>query len=825
MPDNDVTSISIDRRARPLRLGFLVEPGAANSVRAGIEAATAIWGGAYCPLIPILKTTPTGWQRFASTRQPPSAVTITEGYVRLFEPDYLVETVTGLARGLRFPAERTLSLAAVFEPRGVTHGVSAADIYRALYTKEFRFLRRDVQPLVLPAIAEQGFELLSAAWFGAFAAGGSGAELEATYMRALAAQRMDITVANAYQPRGETPLHVGRFELDVYPRSDPPRLALLIMDHARALDVLDFWNLRALGWRVVPYPLAWLKTARGDMKSLIERVAFRDPPSVFNAIRFLPTQSLDEATFAEAIKPLQSTQTHSAWHPRLWDEWGRGADHIARPEIRAGEVRGNVELSGQYNSFELVVPDLLRHVDPPIGGQHPPTWATVVNLRSYSSTDKGTAFPSSLQKLSSLLRTMDPVWLSDEGIVVETSSQRSSELWDFPRGRDVFWMWANEAGFAYSESAPGRLLGQMVKRLGGIGGGALIRRPELLDALDQMAHQAWFDPQSTEEESGRSKARSGTISHEALRHLLRPLHAREIPPGTPADQRSAFARHQEAGVDAHISRLVTRDVLRVGLRVRCPSCSQWTWYGLDRLGRELECERCLEIHPFPAGRPTEAEWHYRPVGPFAVENYAHGSYAVLLTLRFLIHMDHPDGVSWSPSFELKKGNTTLEADFGAFVRPDRWMRTAETTLLLGECKSGNRYFDAKDYARARELLKTFPTAAMVFATTRPELTAEEKDQLRSLASEARNAAYVGQPSSPVVVLTRWELSSDWGAPVCWKGHPRFTPGMDNVNVRGSVRDLADLTQQLHLEMLSIDQEAREHYERERQQKKQSGEEG
>jgi len=178
-------------------------------------------------------------------------------------------------------------------------------------------------------------------------------------------------------------------------------------------------------------------------------------------------------------------------------------------------------------------------------------------------------------------------------------------------------------------------------------------------------------------------------------------------------------------------------------------------------------------------------------------------------------MDHPDGLSWSRCFELRKGTTTLEADFGAFVRPDRWTRTAETTLLLGECKSGDRYFDAKDYARARQLLKVFPTAVLVFATTRSELTPDEKEQLRSIASDGRNAAYLGQPWSPVVVLTRWELGSTWGAPICWKGHPRLAPGQENVNVRGSIRDLADLTQQLHLDMPSMQQEARERQEREK----------
>src|SRR6266404_1086659 len=813
MSDEDATSISIDRRARPLRLGFLVDPDSPDSVRSGIEAATAIWGGAYCPLIPIFKTPPAEWLKFGPSEPPASATTIAEGYVQLFKPDYLVETMPGLAASLTFPAERTLSLAQLFDGKGVDHGVDAADIYRAIYTKEFRFVQRNEQPVVLPRLNEPGFELLSAAWFGAFSSDALGAHLEATYLGELSAKRVDVGALTAYEPRGETPLKVGRSELDVYPRSFAPGLALLVMDSARPSDILDYWNLRALGWRVVAVPLAWMGVAETNIRTLIEQAASRNPQPAFEATRLIPAQSLPQKTFGEAVQPFQSPHALISWYPRLWDEWGRGADHVGRPEIRAGELRGEVELRDRYRMFDLVVPDLLRHVDPPLGDRHPPSWATVVNLRSYSSLENGTAFPPSLRELSSLLRAMDPMWLSDEGIVVETSSHRSSELWEFPRGRDVFWMWAREAGFEYVESAPGRLLVQMTKRLGGLSGAALIRRAELLDKLNQMAHQALITPEG-EDGPSRSKARSGTISYEQLRSVLRPVHAIEIPPNTPADQRPAFKRHQEAGIDSHISRLVARDVLRVGLRVKCPFCTQWTWYGLDGLAPTIECERCLETHPFPAGRPTDAEWHYRPVGPFAVENYAHGAYAVILTLRFLIYMDHPGGVSWSPCFELKKGATTLEADFGAFVRPDRWTRAAETTLLLGECKSGDRCFDAKDYDRARELLKAFPTAALVFATTRPELTSAEKEQLRSIASEGRNAAYLGRPWSPVVVLTRWELSSTWGAPICWKGHPRLAPTQEHVHVRGSIRDLADLTQQLHLEMPSMQQEARERYERE-----------
>src|SRR5207253_1422276 len=112
------------RRARPLRMGFLVDARSTDSVRSAIEAATALWGGAYCPLIPIFKTAPASWLKYRSTKRRLSATAIAEGYLQLFRPDYLVETIPGLAAGLTFSPERLLQLGTLFDPeRGLSHGV------------------------------------------------------------------------------------------------------------------------------------------------------------------------------------------------------------------------------------------------------------------------------------------------------------------------------------------------------------------------------------------------------------------------------------------------------------------------------------------------------------------------------------------------------------------------------------------------------------------------------------------------------------------------------------------------------------------------------
>src|SRR6266498_3763217 len=126
MSTNDSPSIQAERRARPVRLGLLVDPRSGDSVLRAVETATAVWGGRYCPMIPVFRTAPSAWLKNRSTRRRPSAREIAQGYLRLFEPDYLVETVPGLGGALHFPKERVLSLNKVLEPgKGVRHGVDA----------------------------------------------------------------------------------------------------------------------------------------------------------------------------------------------------------------------------------------------------------------------------------------------------------------------------------------------------------------------------------------------------------------------------------------------------------------------------------------------------------------------------------------------------------------------------------------------------------------------------------------------------------------------------------------------------------------------------
>jgi hypothetical protein len=96
-------------------------------------------------------------------------------------------------------------------------------------------------------------------------------------------------------------------------------------------------------------------------------------------------------------------------------------------------------------------------------------------------------------------------------------------------------------------------------------------------------------------------------------------------------------------------------------------------------------------------------------GPFAAENFAHGSYCVICAMT-LQCKDERTRATLITGFEMKskdeKGKP-FEADFSMFIEPSFSTQTSSSAFVIGECKSFNRS-DNGDYARARQAMQLFP---------------------------------------------------------------------------------------------------------------------
>ena len=265
------------------------------------------------------------------------------------------------------------------------------------------------------------------------------------------------------------------------------------------------------------------------------------------------------------------------------------------------------------------------------------------------------------------------------------------------------------------------------------------------------------------------------------------------------------------------STLVQRNAVELGLEVRCGKCSSWSWFALNQLGYKLQCALCLRATPFPItdpGRTENARWAYRVVGPFALPDYARGGYASALTLRCFSNVIglHEARTTWCAGRELPlSAGRKVETDFvlwyqrGALTRDGQ---DAPTDIVFGEAKSfGKDTFKPEDVANLKALAEEFPGALIVFATMRQpeELQQTERSAIRKLALWGRESIKAElRTRAPVIVLTGIELFAGFGLRDAWKNaggrHAEF--GQSDWLEAGNLRLLADLTQQLYLDLPS-----------------------
>ena len=181
----------------------------------------------------------------------------------------------------------------------------------------------------------------------------------------------------------------------------------------------------------------------------------------------------------------------------------------------------------------------------------------------------------------------------------------------------TFLSWLQQRQLTPELSTAGKLALELIRSTGGLLGLQTIAHPEILKKLNKMAHgDVEFLPEDGS--NRRTPVRAPFEVHKEWWNLL-----------------LRIAKNDNNVARNHLASLVGHRVLRIGLRLQCTKCSQFSWHSLESLGERLRCERCLREFPFPASTPPkETDWCYRTQGPFSVGDFAQGGYAVALALRF-----------------------------------------------------------------------------------------------------------------------------------------------------------------------------------------------
>jgi hypothetical protein len=176
-------------------------------------------------------------------------------------------------------------------------------------------------------------------------------------------------------------------------------------------------------------------------------------------------------------------------------------------------------------------------------------------------------------------------------------------------------------------------------------------------------------------------------------------------------------------------------------------------------------------------------------------------------------------LTFSTGLNIEHQGARFEVDFVAWYQEgEKFWLDPEPVLIFGETKSfGTEVFHQKDIDRLKTLSELFPGAFFVLSAMKKEFGEIEKAQMRVFAEWGRALTKNGQPRAPVIVLTGTELFSDWDVKHTWEilgGRHVELSTHPSVHL-DDLWALADLTQQLYLDMPSYWDWLSERYERRR----------
>jgi hypothetical protein len=770
--------INITKRVRPVRFAFCIPPNNDRALTDAITLNSLLWGGHMNPIIPLHKSTPSFWMNeFGET---PSTTTILNGFIDAFDPDFIVPIECEVEDlpdiGDRQVVKYDDLLDGFKQTSTPDWGISLQELLRYFAQNELKFLQRNPIEVLIPKLAES-FQPFLGAVVGILPTDISrplNAELQAKYNSSDAT--CDITNFWEFlEPSQITPRRLSRQYLRFDSRADiANRRRLLLLDAADTNDIVDYWNLRAMGFIVLPIP----KQCGNEpglhdaiRRFLIESHAVhRTNPAITYDAHLLRSRSVvqtDFDSFIERLRPVYESidptikRIRQDWFPDFWDEsFTRLNSHH-----RLGEyyVKDEVSVVADADrlSFAASTPPFMEG----FGGG-----ARVANeLHLYTYSDEvpvAEVMPKGGKEMSDAIGVFEFFsrrWrFSSDGLVYFPQYARDLISMSVPASQQILEGWFRSQGWGVTVSPAGRAIRQLLKNLGGKYGVSLIASEEMVGLLNHVA-------------------KSRCVSVRALITKLRQSAAPRL-------------SQNELGV---IYRLVESQLITLGVELQCPTCNQHSWYSLRRLNYSLKCTKCLTDFQLPTHDVKQIKWAYRAVGPLRSLVRVSGGFGVLLPYHFF-HML----LRWplTPAFgiNLAKGSDTRELDFGAWMKPLEH-RIASPELLLAECKSFNE-FKQIDVRRLVEWGASYPGAVLVFSTLRKELTESEKSLISEGIARCREYWKDDRPKNSVLILTGNELFTTLHPQDAWRNlGGRHAALASYIGPGPDLQCLCDATQQLYLD--------------------------
>lgn len=788
----------IEVKLRPTKLAILIKHNDFKSLKTAIEINSFLWGGRFNPIIPIFKYIPKIWQEKHSINR--KRKNLIEGYIDAFDPDFIIKDKNLLIDDININGRIVLNICdiknEILKKNTSSYGIGIFEILNYIIQKEFKFKRTVPLNICFPKI-KQNNNLFLGSILGILPTV-SQKLLEDKFQKPLAATIEYYDETNYTNILSNNNISVQELLLDkikVFRNWYSIKgNAIFVINNKNMLDIIDYWNLRAIGWNILPISYQSIDNQE-VLNAIIKFIENIYQPLEGNSKiyrissllmgRSLPREKL-ELCYKKISANLESPKNKKdakvsmhPWYPRLWNNTYRQYDNVLCCDIESDSKDIDIKDGQDFYSFDALESSFLTNRVYTGGVKY----VNDIKFHYYYTKENVAAFIPQIDNpyISDIKYfTQDSYRLGRKSVVFLPQYSKSIHI-EIPKAEDVFFAWLRSKGWEVSLSTPGKTAKQMLNKLGGIQSISKIASLEIIKLINNISGLRYI---KKEEENGKSIKEvdyEKCMKEEKLWSELK---------------RIANSRKLKKDPQVIFSDLVSSEILKLGITIQCTVCNRHPWYPINNLDYEINCTYCAEKFKIPL-LSNKRKWAYKTIGTFNIHNYAEGAYTTLLTLRFFNELCHGNIVAVT-SFNLSKNDVKLESDFGIFLQ-QKGFASHKEFIAFGECKSFNS-FDSEDIKKINILSDNFPGAIIVFSTLKPELSLAEKKLLRIVANKGRKLWNIDHPRNPVLILTSTELFAEFNLDMAWQDaggrHSKFAKSGQFDNLI----NLCEITQELYLDL-------------------------
>ena len=736
-------TIGVNQTVAPIKFCFLIEPNSQSKFERAVKIAFSYWGGIFSPILPLHSVLPDEFKNEYAIEY--DALSYYKNTIDNFDPDIILYD-NSLDEGFikTLIGDRTLLTIEVFlsdtEKGEFKYGISILELISNIIETEFKFVRNDNLKLSLPDTQNSGLFLKS--FIGCFVDSFQ-TEISNQLKSSSFFEQPEITfdnIANHFPNQNIDTLNINMKEIKVYPeRRWYKGEGIYFLNEERLNDIINYWNLRALGWSVIPIPLNQINNAY--FSGFIERCCeFQlNKSKNLSFINFqISTRTTEEQKqkidlkFKEVREKIGDKLNFGfqGWFPRFWaaDRSVLEADKVLCGKTEINSTYSQVEVQENHVKFK---PDNLPFK---LKYNYNLIVSHKINLTfSYFDeylNDAGLIYGIETIDWIRLTHSYDrDKWrLSKTGLSHYVRRDDDEVYFFIPKANDFFKIFFSKSGNKLNETSNGRLANEVLKNIGGIRGSYFLQNKFSLKILDLI-------------EDGK------TVYHPTLVGAIK----------------KSLKNNNNEQVNSYIKRIIENKIIEFGSILQCDVCHQHAFYLPSELKEMMTCAVCRNHFSLPMHKPTEIKWAYRGIGPFSKNNKVGGVITVFLTLK-LFNQEFADtsgNMSALIGFELVKNNKTKEVDVAVMLQ-EKHKDSIPPDLIFCECKT-YKNFTSDDADRMIELGTEFPNSILTFATLNDELTENEKAELLKVVNKFRTG-YGHRPTNPVLILTAKELLPEdfWG---------------------------------------------------------------